>query len=174
MEAFNGVAFIPSPIWLEPDVSMSTDSCLTGCGGVCSHEFFHAEFPVFVSAQDLPIHKLEFLALLIGARIWGPKFSGLKIRVYCDNQSVVDVISSSKTKDSFMATCLRELWLVVSKCGFELNAVHLPGEENRVADWLSRWHLGEKYRVAFNRFSSDSAYKEIKIHNELFQFSKML
>ena len=49
MERFNGVAFIPSSIWTEPDVSMATDSCLSGCGGISSNEYFHAEFPPLIS-----------------------------------------------------------------------------------------------------------------------------
>ena len=42
---FNGVAFIPSPFWMEPDVSMATDSCLSGCGGICDSQYFHSKFP---------------------------------------------------------------------------------------------------------------------------------
>ena len=163
MSTFNGVAFIPSPIWNEPDVSMATDSCLEGCGGICDNEFFHSTFPNTIIQQDLPIHKLEFLAVLVGARIWGYKFRGQKICMYCDNKSVVDVINSSKTKDPFMATCLRELWLVVLQNEFELRAVHLPGEENRVADWLSRWHLGEKYQNAFKTFHQGLPIRRSKL-----------
>ena len=174
MIKFNGVAFIPSPVWTEPDVTIATDSCLEGCGGICDYQYFHSEFPTSILLQKLPIHKLEFLAVLIGARIWGHKFGGMKIRIYCDNQSVVDVINSSRTKDAFMATCLRELWLVVSSFEFELRAVHLPGEENRVADWLSRWHLGHKYQNAFKSFISGSQYEEIHLCNKNFQFSGLL
>ena len=174
MSTFNGVAFIPSPIWMEPDVSMAADSCLQGCGGFSDDQYFHSQFPSWILEQGLPIHKLEFLAVLVGARTWGCRFSGLKIRIYCDNKSVVDVINSSKTKDSFMATCLRELWLVVSTNKFELRAVHLPGEENRVADWLSRWHLGKKYQDAFNSFVSGSPCQEILLTNDIFKFSEYL
>ena len=174
MNRFNGVAFIPSPVWTEPDVTIATDSCLDGCGGICDQQYFHSRFPTSILQQGLPIHKLEFLAVLIGARIWGHKFGGMKIRIYCDNKSVVDVINSSKTKDGFMATCLRELWLVVSSYEFELRAVHLPGEENRVADWLSRWHLGHKYQNAFKLFTVGSQYEEIHLCNENFQFSGFL
>ena len=175
METFNGVAFIPPVVWEEPDVTMATDSCLDGCGGICANQYFHKKFPHFISIQELPIHKLEFLAVLVGARTWGVSFSGLKIRIYCDNKAVVDVINSSKTKDPFMATCLRELWLVVSRCKFELRAMHLPGEENRVADWLSRWHLDQKYQETFNRFmSGDSMLEEMFIDDEMFKFSNLL
>ena len=174
LESFNGVAFIPSPIWSEPDVTIATDSCLDGCGGICSNQYFHTKFPESVLDQSHPIHNLEFLALLVGVRIWGYLFKGQKIRVFCDNKPVVDVINSSKTKDPFMATCLRELWLVVSQNEFELQAVHLPGDDNRVADWLSRWHLGKKYQDCFNNFVSGSFYKEVVIYDELFNFSGFL
>ena len=73
-----------------------------------------------------------------------------------------------------MATCLRELWLVVSKNEFELRAVHLPGEDNRIADWLSRWHLGQKYQDACNVFTAGSVYKNVHIYDDIFRFSGLL
>ena len=83
------------------------------------------------------------------------------------------VINSSRTKDPFLATCLRELWLEVARFGFELRAVHLPGVENRVPDWLSRWDLGQHYRDSFMNFigSCSDEYTEIEITPELFEFS---
>ena len=85
----------------------------------------------------------------------------------------MQVINSSKTKDSFLASCLRELWLEVSKFGFEMRAVHLPGEENRIADWLSRWDRHKKYRELFHQFISaeKDRYVEISIGHDMFQFS---
>ena len=171
MASFNGVGFIPSPIWSEPDVAMATDSCLSGCGGICANEYFHTQFPSKILNQGFPIHKLEFLAVLVGARTWGHLFGGQKMVMYCDNMAVVEVINSSKTRDAFMATCLRELWLVVAKNKFELRAIHLPGEENRVADWLSRWHLDSKYQDLFKNFSTNSSCNEVLISDDLFEFS---
>ena len=75
-----------------------------------------------------------------------------------------------------MASCIREIWLEVSKFNFQLRAVHLPGEENRVPDWLSHWNCGQKYRDLFNEFIADEhdKYKEISIHSDLFTFSGVL
>ena len=174
MNTFNGVAFIPSPIWIEPGVYMATDSCLQRCGGICGEQYFHTEFLNVIRDRHSEIHKLEFLAVLVGARILGYMFKGLKIQIYSDNRSVVNVINSSRTRDPFMATCLRELWLVAANNEFELRAVHIPGEDNRVADWLSRWHLGEKYQNAFNNFIVGSNYEEIVVYNEIFEFSNSL
>ena len=44
MKSFNGISFIPSSVWTEPDVSMATDSCLDGCGGFSSDQYFHTKF----------------------------------------------------------------------------------------------------------------------------------
>ena len=173
IEKFNGVAFIPPAVWSEPDITFSTDSCLKGCGGICGLEFFHAAYPSFILVQDLPIHKLEMLAVLIGVRIWGKNLQGMRLQIYCDNSAAVDVINSSKTKDPFFASCLRELWLEVSTHSFELRAVHLPGEVNRVADWLSRWNIHRKYQDQFHQFISGEMdqYIEINVTHEMFEFS---
>ena len=173
IDEYNGVSIIPPLVWDEPDVTFSTDSCLKGCGGICQFEYFHAVFPESIRSLRLPIHKLEMLAVLIGVRIWGHRLEGLRLQIYCDNSAAVDVINSSRTKDPFLATCLRELWLEVSKFGFELRAVHLPGEENRVADWLSRWDYHDKYEQLFNQFISAEydRYVEIYIGQDMFEFS---
>ena len=173
VDIFNGVSYIPPLIWAEPDVTFSTDSCLTGCGGICGYEYFHASFPEVIKSQGLPIHKLEMLAVLVGIRLWGSHCQGQKIRIYCDNQAVVQVINSSKTKDSFMGTCLRELWFEVSRFRFQLRAIHLPGEENRIADWLSRWDRGKTYQNSFHSFISEEPdkYVELCTPSALFDFA---
>ena len=113
------------------------------------------------------------LAVLVGVRIWGKYCTGMKVQIYCDNEAVVTVINSSKTKDAFLATCIRELWLEVARKGFELRAIHLPGEENRVPDWLSRWELQSVYREKFYQFLGDEIdqYTEVKIVPEMFKFT---
>ena len=173
MEKYNGVSFIPAMAWGEPDVTFATDSSLKGCGGMCLREYFHVSFPKAIKDQDFPIHKLEMLAVLLGVRIWGRYCVGKKIQIYCDNDACVQVINSSKTRDPFLATCLRELWLEVARFGFELRAVHLPGVENRVPDWLSRWDSSHEYRELFMNYMGDEAdqYAEIEILPDMFQFS---
>jgi hypothetical protein len=176
MERFNGVSFIPPIGWAEPDITFSTDSCLTGCGGICGLEYFHVEFPQSIRIQKLAIHKLEMLAVLVGVRIWGQRLQGMRLQIYCDNAAAVQVINSSKTRDPFLASCLRELWLEVSTYGFELRAVHLPGEDNRVADWLSRWGINRRYQEQFFQFISTEleSYVDIPITSDYFEFCREL
>ena len=173
VEEYNGVSFIPSSVWTEPDVTFATDSCLVGCGGINSGEYFHSAFPKDIEDQNLPIHCLEMLTVLVAVRIWGCRLASLKVQIYCDNEPAVKVINSGKTKDAFMGSCIRELWLEVSKYGFQLRAVHLPGEENRVPDWLSRWDCGQGYRDLFHGFigGEPDKYCEILVTSDLFEFS---
>ena len=171
---YNGVSFIPSSIWNEPDVVFSTDSCLTGCGGVCGKEYFHVDFPSAIVNLDLRIHHLELLGVLLGVRSWGYKCQSMKLQVFCDNQASVDVINSGKARDKFMASCLRELWLEVAMFGFELRAVHLPGVDNRIADSLSRWNIHPKYQKMFREFTNNEKYFEIFIPAEMFNFTNDL
>ena len=42
--------------WSSPGEVFSTDACLCGCGGTSAREYFHAEFPEFILAQDLDIN----------------------------------------------------------------------------------------------------------------------
>ena len=171
MDKFNGVSYIPPAVWDEPDVTFSTDSCLTGCGGICGREYFHYSYPQEIQKQELPIHALEMLAVLIAVRFWGKYCVGGRIQLFCDNDSVVQVLNSSKTKDAFLGSCLREIWLEVSKCHFEMRAVHLPGVENRVADWLSRWDIHPKYPDNFFKFIGVDVHAELEVTPEKFQFS---
>ena len=173
VQDYNGVSFIPAMGWAEPDVTFATDSCLEGCGGMCFKEYFHAAFPKSIMDQKLRIHHLEMLAVLGGVRIWGKYCVGMKVQIFCDNEAVVQVINSSKTKDMFLGSCLWELWLEVARHGFELRSVHLPGVQNRVPDWLSRWNLDKKYRELFYNFIGNETeqYIEIPILEELFEFS---
>ena len=111
------------------------------------------------------------LAVLIAVRFWGKYCVGGRIQLFCDNDSVVQVLNSSKTKDAFLGSCLREIWLEVSKCHFEMRAVHLPGVDNRVADWLSRWDIHPKYPDNFFKFIGADVHAELEVTPEKYRFS---
>lgn len=173
---YNGVSIICDVLWSAPDCVFATDACLTGCGGVCGRSVFHAPFPDWVLQQFTAIHQLEFLAFLVAIRLWGPLWAGLRVQVYCDNAAVVTVINSGKTSDSLMGTILRNTWLQVSAQEFEIRAVHLPGVTNRLADYLSRWHLDEaKYSGLFAAECGDvGSFSEETVTDELFALNSDL
>ena len=130
MVKFNGVSMIPSQLWTCPDVVFTTDSSLTGCGGLTDDQYFHRRFPEFVLKQQLPIHVLEILAVTVAVRIWGRLYAGQRIQLYCDNSSSVLAINTGRTRDRFVGDCVRQLWLEVAKYDFQIKAVHLPGVQS--------------------------------------------
>ena len=87
---------------------------------------------------------------MVATRLWGSRWTGLRIQVFCDNEAVVAVINSGKTSELFMGTILRNMWPSVSSQEFEIKAVHLLGATNRLPDYLSHWHLDfDKYSRLF-------------------------
>ena len=113
---------------------------------------------------------------VVGVRIWESSLQRAKVQIYCDNEPAVRVINSGRTKDVFMGSCIHELWLEVSKYRFQIRAVHLSGEENRVPDWLSRWECRQSFRELFYRYISEEPekYSEIVIDPNWFKFSGIL
>ena len=48
---------------------------------------------------------------------------------------------SSKTEHVFLATCVRNVWLITSIFNIQLQVSHIPGNYNCIADLLSRWTI---------------------------------
>jgi hypothetical protein len=53
------------------------------------------------------------------------------------NKTLVTVINTGKSRNSFLQNCLKELCFIAAIHEFEVCAVHLTGSENRIADFLS-------------------------------------
>ena len=80
------------------------------------------------------------MTLKIWAKFWADK----KVKIHCDNQAVVEVLTTGKTKDSFLATCARNIWLTTAIFNIEIIVIHVPGKHNQIADLLSRWVITVK------------------------------
>ena len=134
----------------SPGEVFTTDACLTGCGGVCNDQYFHAVFPLFVSEQNLAIGSLELLSIVVALKLWGTRWTGPRLTVSCDNEAAVSVLNTGRCRNSFVNSCLHEICYFSPRYEFEVRAVHthVPGVSNQLADLLSRWD------------SCDSAAKE--------------
>ena len=170
MTEFNGVSVFPAAVWLEPDLVFATDSCLTGCGGLTELKYFHVRFPEWILEKGLSINVLEIIAVTVAVRLWGTQFTGLKVQVKCDNAASVAAINSGRTRDEFVGSCVRQLWLEIVRHRFELRAVHIAGVDNRLADYLSRWHTSGSFEKSFLDAVKDSGYEEVVVDACLFCF----
>ena len=169
---YNGVSMFPAKDWEVVDQVLASDACLLGCGAwTQDREYFHCQFPEHLLSLDLHINALELLTVAVCCKVWGHKWLGKKIRIYCDNQASVTVLNSGRSRDQFMQSCLREIMFLAARFQFEIQAIHLPGVDNRLPDLLSRWSLGEQYQAEFQRVIGDSPATQIYVYPGLFEFS---
>ena len=89
--------------------------------------------------QNLAIVHLEMVNVLVAVRIFAKFWHRRSVLVKCDNNAVVQVLNSGKTRDPFLASCARNIWYVAAKHDIKLSYRHVPGKNNGVADLLSRW-----------------------------------
>jgi len=141
---YNGVSMMGPEEWEHPDVTFASDACLSGCGAVsfANGEYFHRKFPEFLSEKvKKDINCLELLTIVVACKYWSHAWKGKRILVKCDNLDSVNAINNLGVHDKFLQACVRELMLICASGDFQVRAVHIPGIENRLPDWLSRAHL---------------------------------
>ena len=97
--------------------------------------------------------ELEMLNVVVSLRVWSQYWSNNTLLVHSDNIAVVQIINNNKTRNNFLAACMRNLWLIMARFNISIQAVHIPGKLNRVADILSRWYespLLDHIKIDFN------------------------
>ena len=66
---------------------------------------------------------------------------------YCDNTAAVEVMNSGYSKDEVTMHQVRCLFFISEHFRFTVEAVHLPGKLNEVADALSRNYMHQFSQV---------------------------
>ena len=157
--------------WSSPGEVFTTDACLTGCGGLCGDQYFHAAFPSFVVQQTLDINCLELLTIIVALKLWGLRWSGLRLTVRCDNAVAVTVLNTGWCRNSFLNSCLCELCYLAAIHEFEIRAVHVPGVSNCYADILSRWASNNLAgRTEFLAHVQHVNLQAVLVPDDMFQF----
>ena len=136
---YNGISFFDhTPV----DGVLELDACLTGLGGRWGSFVYH--LPLAHHLKNLAIVHIEMINILVATRIFAKYWHRKHILVRCDNMAVVQVLSSGKTKDPFLAMCARNVWLTAALADIDLEYRHIAGRSNETADLLSRWSFAEK------------------------------
>ena len=110
---------------------------MEGLGG--SYDNYVYALPIPKGFRGYNITHLEILNLVAALKIWGQVWANKSIEIHCDNLAVVEILSLGKARDSIMATCARNIWLLAAIYNINLIVTHIRGKENCVADLLSRW-----------------------------------
>ena len=90
----------------------------------------------------------ELYAINVACHLWGAHWTSKRIHFYCDNQGVVEVINSRRSKVPRVMDLVRDLTLCTLQHNFYFRAVHVPGINNNIADSLSRFHMERFHQLA--------------------------
>ena len=138
---FNGSAFF---VHQNIQYEIELDACLQGLGARCGNQVYALKIPL--KFENMSIVHLEMINILVAIRTWAILWQGKNIRIHCDNQAVVSVLTSGRTRDALLAAIARNILMETAAHGICLRTVHISGKDNQVADNLSRFFLGNVYK----------------------------
>ena len=127
LRAFNGVTAIfnddPMPLPFQDLIETRAFVCAGdaypfGGGAWFQNQYWSREFPTWLKDPQIGIHIKEFWVAVVSAKLWGKLWSGHLVYLFCDNDSVVEVLNHEKPKDPNMLSMLREFSYLVCTLGF--------------------------------------------------------
>ena len=130
LPTFNGTTFFDHrPI----TVAMELDASLQGLGARWGDQVYTLTIPL--GHNNLNICHLEMLNILLALRIWKDQWANSRISVACDNQAVVQVLNSGKTRDLTLAAIARNIQFQAATRDIDLRVTHIPGKSNIITDF---------------------------------------
>ena len=136
LHQFNGVTFYDNKL-IHHEVNL--DASLNGLGACFGNKVYALPLPV--GLMNLHITQLEMLNVVVALKVWANIWANKRIKISFDNLAVVEILKSGKTRDAFLATCARNVWLITAMFNIDIIIIHVPGVNNQVADLLSRWTI---------------------------------
>ena len=149
LRRFNGVEILypTDPLKLSLQQLLDTsalvncgDAQMNGGGSYFGTEYWSRPFPAWLQADNVPIHLKEFWVVIASAWLWGDKWQGNMVYIFCDNTAVVEVLSKEKPRDPRMLELLREFLYIVCTRRFTPVFRKISTSDNYIADFISRCH----------------------------------
>ena len=141
MQDYNGISILWYTKIPEADGAIASDACPKGFGAICGKEYIQGTFPEELQGSN--IAHLEIMAVVIALRTWHHKLKGKYFWIMVDNEAVATILNTGASRDPVLQQALRETLMIAAKNEFMIKAKHIRGVDNRILDWLSRWHEPE-------------------------------
>lgn len=151
---FNGKVFFPESVWSSNDtLQLWTDSSGSEkCGGAAYFNGAWLFFPWPREWVDLGLLRdmtfLEFIPILLAISVWGKKLQNKRIKLYVDNQSLVEVLNSQTSRSKRVMTLMRTFVLYALQNNIIFKSHHLYSHDNSIADAISRQQWDRFRRLA--------------------------
>ena len=138
---FNGSSYFNNA---HVHAKIELDASLEGLGAYFKDQIY--TIPLARGYNHFHIVQLEMLNVLVAVRVWANEWRGKTIVIACDNQAVVSVINTGKTKDVVLATIARNIAMEVALADINLRLIHILGKNNIIADSLSRYYTSDLHK----------------------------
>ena len=140
---WNGANFFLSSTWQDTTtLDLHTDASGTlGYGGIFGRKWFQGKWEThqMLGQPGISIAWQELFAIVVACQVWGNLLRDHRIKFHCDNESVVSIINTKRSKIPRMMDLLRHLTLLTLHHNIYICAVHIPGKHNAIADAISRF-----------------------------------
>ena len=154
---YNGVSFWRSTRLLRAEFQVQSDAAGSAGFGIyyrgrwCSGTW-PVEWHQTGVTKDLTF--LEFFPIVGALWLWAEEWANSAVRFWCDNQAVVHVVNNQTSRSERVMALVRAFTLRPLKFNILIQARHVPGIDNRIADALSRQQM-QRFRELDPRASAD-------------------
>ena len=93
LSVYNGVTFFKH----VPSKLVHLDACPTWLGGIFDQQVYAMKLPCEWSSKNIAY--LEMVNFLVALKVWHVQWAGLNVMIKCDNQAVVSVLATGRTRD---------------------------------------------------------------------------
>ena len=115
-----------------------------GYGAVCYNSWLYGQWESnFIEKYDPSIAYLELNALVATILAWIHRFKNRRVIMFCDNQSIVQMVNATSTSCKHCMTLIRILVLKCLQENVRVLARYVKSQENTAADYLSRLKINK-------------------------------
>ena len=136
LSAWNGVGFFPGGPLCATVYSDASGSW--GCGAFIPGSADWLQLPWPASWIEVPIAAKEAVPIVANLAVWGNRWVGGTIQVFCNNMAVVQCLRTGSAEDPRLNHLFRVLALLLARFEVSLHAEHIASLQNGAADALSR------------------------------------
>ena len=140
LRQWQNLSFLTSGIPIRPfqaDFTIFTDASTQGCGAYMGDTQILGVWAG--SERKLHINVLEFKAVILALQHWVSVLQGHHVMIATDNTSVVvDIHKQGETHSHTLLGLVVDLFLWLQSQEIAIQAQHIQGCINMIADWLSQ------------------------------------
>jgi hypothetical protein len=114
--------------------------------------------------RNMDIGTKEMFAVLAAVNTFADRMRNSAVQIMCDNEGDVAILNRQQSKSQAISGILRAIFSLAFSHNLNITAVHRPGIENELADFLSRPNRhGDNYLAAWCDAHPDQAHRLLRV-----------